>query len=187
MPYSSSVFDSIVKKIISFLNPKRCLDVGAGAGKYGLMIKAMQKNPFLLGVEIEPDYIKKFKLKEIYKKVLRCNAADLIDKIQEDKFDLVILGDVLEHMKKSAGIDLLNFLVYRSKFILVVYPEKYIQNIVGGYKNEAHISIWNEKDFEIFDHTKLKGKGKQRLLIIRGYVESSKKISQIEKIIKTHL
>lgn len=187
MPYSSSVFDSIVKKIISFLNPKRCLDIGAGAGKYGLMIKRLRKNTISVGVEIESDYIKKFKLKKIYKKVLHCNAADLIDRIQEDEFDLVTLGDALEHMKKSEGIDLLNFLVYRSKFILVVYPEKYIQNSIGGYKNEAHISIWNKKDFEIFDHTKLARKGKQRLLIIRGYVESSKKMSQIEKIIKKHL
>src|SRR4030043_367496 len=154
--------------ILSFRSYKRKKKLGGRIGG-----KIEKKKTCLIGVEIEPDYIKKFELKKIYDKIFCCNAAYLIGKIQEEIFDLVIMCDVLEHMKKSEGIDLLNFLVYRSGFILIEYPEKYIQNSVDGYEHEAHISIWNRRDFDIFDRTGIAKRGKQRLLVIQGYAKNS--------------
>jgi hypothetical protein len=42
-------------------------------------------------------------------------------------YDAVILGDCIEHMRKSVGLDLLNFLVYRSSIIVVKFPVQMIQ------------------------------------------------------------
>ena len=81
---------------------------------------------------------------------------DLIDKAIDSTYDLVIIGDCIEHMKKSEGIDLLNFLVYRSKYILIHYPNEYIQGTVDDHIHEAHISIWHESDFQAFDYKFIK-------------------------------
>jgi hypothetical protein len=66
-------------------------------------------------------------------------------------YDAVILGDCIEHMRKSVGLDLLNFLVYRSRIIIVKFPVQMIQDPYQGHKNEAHISVWSEHDFRGMD------------------------------------
>lgn len=159
MPYSSTLFDKTIKNIVRQLKPKSCLDIGAGAGKYGLIIKDIikdTKDTKIIGVEVEKDYISKFNLKKIYNEIRCCNASNFINKKSiEEKYDLVIMGDVVEHMKKSDGVDLINFLIYRSKYILILYPKKYLQNSIDGYEHEAHISVWEENDFVNFEHTKI--------------------------------
>ena len=39
MPYSSFIFDNAIAEIIKIIKPKVVLDLGAGAGKYGSMVK----------------------------------------------------------------------------------------------------------------------------------------------------
>jgi len=48
-------------------------------------------------------------------------------------YDAVILGDCIEHMRKSVGLDLLNFLVYRSRIIVVKFPVQMIQDPYQGH------------------------------------------------------
>jgi hypothetical protein len=50
-------------------------------------------------------------------------------------------------MRKSAGIDLLNFLIYRAGYICVIYPDRYVQDDWEGHAAEAHISTWSLADF----------------------------------------
>lgn len=186
MPYSSALFDKTVKNIINQLKPKICLDIGTGAGKYGLIIRGIVEDVKIIGVEVEKDYISKFNLKKIYDEIRCCDVSNFINKKSiEEKYDLVIMGDIIEHMKKSDGVDLINFLIYRSKYILILYPEKYLQNSVDGYEHEAHISIWGENDFINFEHTKIIKKENQNIIILKGYLGKKNNLKQLEKIIKS--
>ncbi len=183
MPYSSPVFDQQIKKIIKKINPQNCLDIGSGAGKYGTIIKKLLPEAKITGIEIEKDYVYKFKLKNIYDEVWNMSVMELIQpKYFEKNFDLVFVGDIIEHLKKSEGIDLLNFLVYRSKFILIVFPHKYLQNAVNGYPSEAHISVWSKYDFDSFETTKLFTNKNIRLILIKGYLKSLIKVENLNKI-----
>ena len=172
MPYSSKLLDSEVLNILKEIKPSKVYDIGAGAGKYGLMIR---KNTIeverLICIEIDKDYIEKFKLNNIYDEVLQMSAMDLIsEKFYDTNFDTVVIGDCIEHLKKSDGIDLLNFLVYRTKWILVQYPIKYLQNTFEGKHQEAHISIWDDKDFDSFEIKKKLEAETQRFILIKGYL-----------------
>ena len=80
----------------------------------------------------------------------------------DETYDLVVIGDCIEHMRKSEGVDLLNFLIYRCKYILIHYPDRYVQGSVDGHIHEAHISVWSEHDFSGFDY----------LLIKNGFIHS---------------
>lgn len=186
MPYSNKIFDNLAKNIIEYIEPKKVLDIGAGAGKYGLIVRDIEPNAHIIGVEIERDYIIKYNLSKVYNEIRCDNAACLIDGDCKEKFDLVIFGDVLEHMKKSTGLDLLNFFIYRSKFILIVYPEKYLQDNVDNYKHEAHISVWSEADFINFAHTSTPKQDRQRLIIIKGYIPAEKTLEKVKKLIKNY-
>lgn len=123
------------------------LDIGAGQGKYGRMAREICPNAHLTALEIEPEYVFKFGLTELYNRVIVDSAISLLDQI-DNSWDVVIMGDVIEHMPKSQGLDVLHFLVYRTRYMWVQYPERYIQGSLEGHKHEAHLSVWTEADFK---------------------------------------
>ena len=157
MPYSGTLLDD---KAVQFFNHIKgdvstILDVGVGAGKYGQMWgDAVNPEVDMQGVEICLPYFKRFNsiYKKYYTEVHNEDIQDCFNR-PEIKFDLVIFGDVLEHLPKSSGLDVLHFFVYRCKYMWVQYPEHYIQNPadVEGYFHEAHISVWKPDDFATLD------------------------------------
>jgi len=187
MPYSSFIFDDVIAEIIKLIRPKTFLDLGAGAGKYGGMVKEI--NPFIetIAVEVEKDYLEKFNLRSIYHEIWNVPVINLIRPEYLDlRFDIVMAGDILEHLKKSEGIDLLNFLIYRSRWIIVEFPHRYLQNAVDSYNSEAHISVWTDNDFLSFERTRMYAKDTQRLIILRGYLENAISVENVEFMIKKY-
>jgi hypothetical protein len=77
------------------------------------------------------------------------------------------MGDVIEHMRKSAGIDLIHYFAYRAKHQVIVYPKRRRQFSVDGIREEAHNSIWDEHGFEDFDYT-YESDGAMDLVILKG-------------------
>ena len=127
----------------------RCVILGApGAGKTSLLREHGLAVESLAAVEIDPTYIEDYKLRDIYDVVQQGDAADLPDVGPDAAWDLVILGDVLEHFRKSRGVDLLDYLYYRTKHILLVIPVDYVQGSWEGHGAEAHISVWRPEDFQ---------------------------------------
>lgn len=171
MPYSPNIFDDLTYALVDRIRVGRFLDIGAGNGKFGRLLQLLHPSSERIAVEIERDYIDGFDLAAIYTEVLHMDAAGLIEARLEDTFDLVILGDCLEHMRKSVGSDLLSFLIYRSRYILAIYPERYPQGPWQGYRSEAHISIWSAHDFAGFDHLLLQ-RGKAVAVCINGYLQT---------------
>ena len=187
MPYSSFIFDKSIEEIIRLLKPGALLDLGAGAGKYGELAKKINPSIKLTAVEIEKDYIKKFKLSSIYNEVWNISVTDLVNpKYYDSAFDVIMVGDIIEHLKKSDGVDLLNFLIYRSRWIILEFPHRYLQNSVDGYHSEAHISVWTKDDFNSFEGTRLYEKDAQRLIVLRGYLENHTSIADIESLVSKH-
>lgn len=184
MPYSSTVFDKSVEKLINKIKPNLFFDVGPGAGKYGEMVKNNLPQTKTIGIEIEKDYIKKFKLNKIYDDVWNQSVVDLIrPKYYDREFGCVMLGDVLEHLRKSEGIDLVNFLLYRSHWIIIQFPHKYLQNSVEGYSSEAHISMWSENDFDGMECSKIFELGDQRLVVVKGYIDDGLSLNDLTKVL----
>lgn len=185
MPYSSFIFDNAIAEIIKLIGPKVFLDLGAGAGKYGAMVKEIDPSIETIAVEIEKDYLEKFKLRSIYNQTWNIPVTDLVrSKYFDSRFDIIMFGDILEHLKKSEGVDLLNFLIYRCRWIIVEFPHRYLQNAVDGYTSEAHISVWTENDFLPFERTRMYAKDTQRLIALRGYLEDALPIEKVDQVLE---
>ena len=176
MPYSAMVFDQIISALITKMGPTSVLDIGPGAGKYGLIIKALREQGVeidsLAAVEIDESYIEQFKLNDIYDVVQLGDASMLPDVGPDAEWDLVILGDVLEHFRKSRGTDLIEYLYYRTKYIILVVPIDYIQGAWDGHHAEAHISTWYPADFARYKascFSSMSGSGSEiQLILING-------------------
>lgn len=170
MPYSANIFN---KEIVDFLGNhpfNKVLDIGAGAGKYVGLIKEVNGSANIIAIEPDNVYIEDFSLKEKYTDVWNMPIESYLTINPFTNYDIVIFGDVIEHLPKSQGIDVLNRLMYHSKYIICVFPIAYLQDDWEGHKQEAHISVWNKKDFAYFDPIIYKENDGIGLAIIRGFL-----------------
>lgn len=134
MPYSYSLFKDQVRDHIVDNFPKhtKFLDVGAGSGTYGRMLKPHYEKVDAL--EIFPEYIKMFKLEEVYNKI---HIGDILD-FSFLAYDYIIMGDVLEHIPTEKAQALLRTMHYTGKNVLIAVPYQYEQGEEFGNIYETH-------------------------------------------------
>jgi phospholipid N-methyltransferase len=172
MPYSGPQFDQAFEKFLRVISPQDIFEVGPGNGKYGKLVKAQFPTSSIEAIEAESSYIERFSLSTIYDKVTYGHGIDVMVEESEDAFwDLVILGDVLEHMPKSEGVDLLHYFVYRSRWLWLRWPIRYIQGAVDGVRAESHQSVWGKSDVVALRATYLMliPQGHAEAFIVHGY------------------
>jgi hypothetical protein len=170
MPYSSDVFDNTIQELLFKWRFETYLDIGPGAGKFGRMVKSIVPHCHITAVEIESEYVESFHLREVYDAIILSDALVLLNGDQNRTYDVVILGDVIEHLLKADGQNLIHFLAYRCKRMLVVYPTKYVQYAVGSKPSESHRSSWLPSDFEYFRHEVL-AEANMTLVIVHGFLD----------------
>lgn len=152
MPYSSNAFDNLLKEHITKLNPQTILDVGAGAGKNGKLVRDTGYTHTLDCIEPTEGYITEYNLNTIYNTIYPTTLEDFISTKYKFQYDVVIFGDVLEHMFRSKVIDYLDYFLYKSKWIIIIWPNNMPQDDWGGNPYEIHKSNFKISDItEKFD------------------------------------
>ena len=94
MPYSNPIHHEAVKAWLVENWPRRqqrIVDVGAGAGAYGDLLRGQYPNT--IGIEVFSDYVVDFGLREKYRNVVMADVRDLGSEMYCDA--VVIMGDVL--------------------------------------------------------------------------------------------
>lgn len=113
--------------------PKKGLDIGCGSGTYARLFPELEWT----GIEIWEPYVNIFSLDRLYEQFI---LADARTWEPDDKYDIAIAGDVLEHMSVVEAVDLVGKLKLCSNFVIVSIPVvDYPQEAVGGNPYEAHI------------------------------------------------
>lgn len=133
------------------------LDIGPGAGKYGALMGQLEKSREFkchkLAVEVDGSYVDKYGLDRIYDEIWVRDASNLVLSAPDLTGDLVMLGDVIEHLPKSLGIDLIEYLLYRFRHLIVIFPINLSQGAWEGHVREAHVSLWYPEDFKRYGAT----------------------------------
>ncbi len=157
-PYAIPVIVHAARQI----KPRSILDIGCGFGKYGMLFREYldiweavelaqtKKDAWttrLEGVEIYPDYLTPVH-DFIYDKIHVGQALDIIDTL--GRYDLIFMGDVLEHFEKHDGERLIPKLYeHANKCVLLTYPTNATSREgFWGNDPEAHRSVWKQKDFQ---------------------------------------
>ena len=167
MPTSLPIFDEELELYFEHAGHDSVLDIGPGEGKFGKMLRRVQPAAKRIAVELDDAYVEQYGLRDIYDELLLMDATRLMDDVRLT-FGAVIVGDVIEHLRKSAGMDLVNFLVYRSMVMFVKFPVQMLQNDWGGHVSEAHVSVSSESDFASFDHVFIE-RDPMQMAVVRGY------------------
>lgn len=139
------------QKIIE-LAPRTVLDVGAGQGTYLNLIKdGLGSNVLVNAVEVWQPYIDQFNLVNRYDRLFAMDVREMKD----FTYDLVILGDVLEHMSESDAVTLWEKISKQAKYAMISIPIiHYHQDAINGNPYEVHVEEdWSmERVLEKFSH-----------------------------------
>lgn len=136
MPYSDWSNNEWFKWLINEIQPSSVIDVGPGAGKYGLLTREVSPSTHTTAVEIWGPYLSEFGLETIYDHVFICDARIY----PNYKADLVILGDILEHMTKEDALALWTRIRLEAKAAVISIPIIHFpQGESSGNPYETHV------------------------------------------------
>ena len=116
----------------NFYEGQTCLDVGACDGKWSDLLGGYLK---IDACEIFSPNIWAHHLKEKYRRVFNLD----INEMEYKHYDLIIIGDVIEHMSVENAQKALAYALPRCKDLIVGVPFLYAQGALYGNQWERHI------------------------------------------------
>lgn len=121
------------------------LDVGAGAGGWHDFLNS-QVDAHWTAVEVWEPYITRFALRDKYDLVVNADVRTLIP---FPAADLVIFGDVLEHMTDAEALACWRLARARARWVVASLPvyERYEQGALEGNPYEEHLHHWDVESF----------------------------------------
>ena len=156
MPIGSfSAFGKVIQGVLAS-NPKSVLDLGIGFGMNGCGVRNWLDlgiepfNTVLVGVEVFEDYWNA--AWDLYDKVhltdIKSYLKECIDKGQ--KYDTIIMTDVIEHFTKEDGLLVLNMMKQVCNVSCIVSTPAIWMEQGNTYRNvhEAHRCLWTVEDFK---------------------------------------
>jgi hypothetical protein len=134
--------------------PDTVCDVGPGEGTYAKLFRPAHQGIWWTAIEIHKPYIRKYglkntaKRKDMYDEVHNLDAREAPDHLFHR--DLVIFGDVLEHMERDDAVALLQKTEAAGAWnILVSLPiVEAPQGQVDGNPYEEHVHHWDADDMD---------------------------------------
>ena len=144
MPWSSSEGKHDAMSWIRDMEASSFLDVGTGAGYWCGLLRTLPRPTFVAGIEIWAPYVEEFELRKKYNELILSDARVVLRDmaVKGAKYDVVILGDVIEHM----GVEDARILwrdslrVAKEAVILSIPTVHYPQEIINGNPYEAHVT-----------------------------------------------
>lgn len=118
---------------LRMIMPYRAVDVGPGAGFYGELIHLVSPRCFVIGVEAHEPYVSEWDLDKKYDKLI---IGDIVEEIATDEIfgDLIVFGDVLEHLNREDIPIVLDASIQKFKYVLVNSPY--------GFTRQDHEISW---------------------------------------------
>jgi len=154
MPTSDLSNIAPILRFIIPLRPARVLDLGAGLGKYGVLLREYLDGRFgnflpsewqvtIDGVEGFSRYWNLAYL--AYNSVEIANFADRYKTYRG--YDVVLMIDSLEHVFKKDAIEILYTLQSQNRYVIVSVPQgEWPQGAVHGNDLECHRATWTADD-----------------------------------------
>lgn len=158
MPTSRPNHIPLVLGVVQQLAPASVLDVGVGFGKWGHLFREYfdiglgrydrsNWEMRLEGIEGHEPYLTPMH-EYLYDALHVGDMREIVPTL--GTFEVIFLGDVIEHVTKDDGVRLLEACLERAtKAVVVTTPASYLeQDAVLGNELERHRAHWSRRDFE---------------------------------------
>ena len=171
MPSSRVQTIPTVIHIVQQLQPRSILDVGVGFGKWGHLfreytdINAAEHDPGrydragwqvrIDGIEGHAPYLTVMH-HFLYNELHVGDALQLLPSL--GPYDLIFMGDIIEHVAKATGRHLLAAALDRARIAVLITTPKFEtgQGDSCGNPLERHRSLWSARDFKAFPRARVR-------------------------------
>jgi hypothetical protein len=139
MPFSNETFKKEIRDYLinNFDKEISILDVGPGIGTYFDLLSDNFKN--MDACEIYNQYIIEYNLESKYRKVFNENILNL----NFEYYDVIIMGDVFEHISENDCVSFINKIKNKCKQVIIQVPYDLEQGAWGGNLYETHLQLLN--------------------------------------------
>jgi len=122
------------------------LDVGCGFGEWGFLIRTRKSGfPYMVGVDVWRLHLERLCRLEVYDELIQVELPHI--PFKEKSIDVSLACEILEHLPKSAGYQLLRELERVSRRLIVVScPLGWPQGEIYGNPYERHVSEWEPQE-----------------------------------------
>ncbi|WP_238916668.1 methyltransferase domain-containing protein [Clostridium sp. YIM B02555] len=158
---------SLCVDLIKTIKPKSVLDIGVGFGRWGILCREFLDvwegrifreawKTKIDGIEIFEKSIDNYH-RDFYNNIYIGDAYEIVND-NFNKYDLIIMGDVLEHFDKEQGKELLNRCIQYGSNVMLNVPlgEHWEQDALYDNEYECHRSIWTEEDLDKLPYVRKK-------------------------------
>jgi len=156
----------IILETVNKRNPHKILDVGAGMGKYGLLLREqylseqaqrrvlMPIDDLIIDAIEDTEYMWNFRdglIFKIYNTVHKTGVFENIPLFEKERYDIALLIDVVEHWTKENALRLIREIIKYTDVLVSTptRPSMYKQHYYGDSRH--HITRWEEIDFSEFN------------------------------------
>jgi len=130
------------------------LDLGCGWGIWGLLLRIQKGyDEKLDGLDVYKPFIDNLNKIKLYDNLFNCDVMDYLKSNLFSFYDLVLCGDLIEHLERKDGLKVIEKLK-KSKKVIITTPyittKKLKKNRNHWSKNDKmfHISGYTPKDFD---------------------------------------
>lgn len=155
----TGTFDCLtpVAQFIEWLQPRRVLDVGVGAGRMGFLtreygnrewLRATVDNGIVVdGIEGHEPYLGDVQ-RALYDELMIGEAREILLRLASSnrRYDLVIAAEILEHFRSKDGATFLQRCLGVGDVVLVTTPSWYFDQEIPENPLETHRSFWSTAD-----------------------------------------
>ncbi len=182
MGSSSSTFNFKVMHLLHRLKPESILDVGCGTGKWGFLFRekaelrngVTDKKDFKMnidGLDIDDRWLTPIH-DYVYSHMI---IGNVIDVAIPTNYDIVFIGDVMEHIAKDDGIKVIDRLLKLCKYLVITSPYGNNHHTNGElskkYPYEQHISAWYPHEFDKYNILEMEITNPSFYVVLRGEIE----------------
>lgn len=144
MASSDTENKNIAKQWHDAIAPAVVVDIGVGEGTYSILCRNGNE---WIGIEAWPPYVEEFSLYDHYDEVVISDIRYTDLKAVHERPDLVIIGDVLEHMKKAEAQRVIAKLLKWGKQVIISVPMRHRdQGARKGNWFETHVDHWKHAE-----------------------------------------
>jgi len=148
MTHSPFLNSHVLGFIPDNLGDRIVLDIGCGFGEWGFLLRTRKSgSPCIIGVDIWRPHLEKLCPLKVYNEHIQVEISHI--PFRKKSIDISLACEILEHLPKSVGYDLIRELErVTSEIIIISTPLNWPQEKeMYGNPYEKHISTWSPEDF----------------------------------------
>ena len=128
---------------------KTVIDVGCGRGVMGALLRIYRDPEYVLGIDNFQPYLDFCAKHRFYNELLKLDLREGLEKINDRKFDLGLAIEVIEHLDRRTGADLVSWFNSHCDTAIITTPTSFFdQPAFDSNEDQRHVSLWTAGEFK---------------------------------------